>query len=144
MTKLGWTALALAMAFVSCGDDDAADAPICVPAPRECAPLYEPTYEALFTRTFNPSCGIAGSTCHMSRGAGSAGGLTFDDPGRSYRILTDASRRWRLVEGGNPECSKIVYKITAHDLKVVMPPGHPLSEAEQCGIITWIARGAPR
>lgn len=145
--RLAWTSAIGAGAVglaIACGSSSSDEAPICVDVARACAPLYEPTYDALFLRTFNPSCGVAGSTCHQSGGAGAARGLAFDTPDRAFGVLTDASRSWRFVDPGNPECSKVVYKISAHDSTIVMPPGRPLSPAEQCGIVSWIAKGAPR
>ena len=127
----------------ACTNAEEPETPSCVAVARDCAPLYEPTFEALFLRTLNPSCGIEGSTCHQGGGAGTKGGLTFDSPRSSYAALLDTSRSWRLVAPGDPECSKVVYRIASHDLGEVMPPGRPLSAAEQCTIVTWIARGAP-
>jgi hypothetical protein len=128
----------------ACAVGCSSEEPVCAPVARDCAPLYEPTYDALFRRTLNPSCGVAGSTCHQSPGAGTALGLAFDSPDGAYAALLDDSRSWRRVVPNNPECSKIVHKITSHDAHVVMPPGRPLSGPEQCVIIRWIANGAAR
>ncbi len=130
--------------LLACGSDDAETATCAPPLVADCAPLYEPTYDNLFERTFNPTCGVGGSSCHQSGGDGTKGGLTFDNPERTYKTLLDASRSWRLVDTSKPECSKVVYKITSHDMHVVMPPGRPLVLAEQCVIEKWIQKGAPR
>lgn len=129
---------------VGCSSSTPEEAPQCVPVKADCAPLYEPSYEAVFARTLNPTCGVAGSSCHQSPGEGTKGGLAFDTPDVAYATLTDTKRTWRLVDPGNPGCSKIVYRISAHDLGMVMPPGRPLSAAEQCAITSWIAKGASR
>lgn len=134
---------AAALATLACGSSDAQDGPTCAAVPRDCRPLYAPTFDALFERTLNPTCGVGGSTCHASGGAGTHGGVVFDSPDRAYQALL-ADRPWKLVDPGDPSCSKIVYKVTSHDPFVMMPPGRPLADAEQCVIISWVAAGARR
>jgi len=132
-----------AVCAAGCGTADAPSDPTCVAAPRECQPLYAPTFDALFERTLNPTCGVGGSTCHASGGAGTHGGVVFDNPDRAYQALV-ADRSWKIVDPGKPECSKIVYKIVSSDPYVTMPPGRPMSDAERCVIVSWIAAGAHR
>lgn len=134
--------LALCGAHCTTASDD--EQPICVSVSQDCDPLYTPTYDALFERTLNPTCGQPGSTCHQSGGAGATRGLIFNTPDHAYGVLLDRSRSWPLVKPGDPGCSKIVYKLTSTDSSVMMPPGLPLSAEERCVVIKWIAMGAPR
>ncbi len=104
------------------------------PAPTDCAQLYDPTYEQVFTRTLQPTCAAGGASCH---GAGK-GGFLIDNIDDTYsRIST------RLV-ASKPECSEVVDRTYSTETGYAMPPGAQLSEAERCSIVKWIAAGAKR
>jgi hypothetical protein len=109
----------------ACGDP-------CVEIPTECAPLYEPTWDAVYTNTVSSSCALAG--CH---GGGSAGGelALGDDPAAAYAALLE------YVVPGDPACSAVVDHLEPTGIGD-MPVGAPLGENERCAIREWIAAGA--
>lgn len=133
----------------ACGGDTHDEAPAPTPdeAPRcdapapsapDCAPSVEPSYPTLFTRILQPSCGIAGGTCHSAQAR--RGGLAFADIDESYRLLLERG----TVDPDDASCSKLMERITSEQPLLRMPPAAPLSAGEQCAIATWLARGAPR
>jgi hypothetical protein len=105
------------------------------PAP-DCAPLYAPTFDNLYTRRLAPGCATA-SVCHAGDGSGGLGWRTADE---AYAALVDEGR----VMAGVPECGELMERLTATSADWQMPPGEPLSAAELCTIRQWIAAGAPR
>lgn len=115
-----------------------APAPVCLDAgiDASCTPAYEPTYDALYTNTFQRSCAAPGVSCHAS--TGKQGGIDFGNPESGYEGLKSK------VRAGEPECSVLVHRIVATDGNVRMPPGRALSAGEQCAIVQWIAGGARR
>lgn len=112
--------------------------PVCLDAGVDttCTPGFEPTYDALYTNTFQRSCAASGVSCHAS--TGKQGGIDFGDPDAAYAALT------KKVRPGQPECSVLVHRVIATDGKVRMPPGRSLPAGEQCAIIQWVAQGARR
>jgi hypothetical protein len=121
-------------ALTGCGDDEA----VCVDAINlECAPLYEPVFEQIFTRTLMPGCALEGSSCHS--GSSAKAGLRMDDIDMAYELLVPGGR----VLPGDASCSLLVTRIEGAN-GGVMPPGNPLSDAERCVIETWVANGALR
>ena len=102
-----------------------------------CTPAYEPTYDAVFRSTLQPSCAKSGVSCHASTGR--QGGLDFDDPEAAYAALTA-----RHVRPGRPECSPLVHRIASTDGNFRMPPGRSLEIGAQCAIHRWVAAGARR
>jgi hypothetical protein len=110
------------------------------PPPAGCAPLYSPTYDEIFTRTLQPTCGKSGSSCHSAQGA--QGGLVFENADDAYRRLTDPNRP-RVVPG-DPACSMMIERLSSDDPMRRMPPGRALSEPERCSISKWIEAGAKR
>lgn len=121
------------------GSSGGSSAPTCIDGgvDTSCTPSYEPTYDALYTKTFKPSCAASGVSCHAA--TGQQGGVDFDDPEAAYAALTQS----KLLKG-KPECSILVSRVVATDGKIRMPPGRSLSVGEQCAIIKWIAEGAKR
>lgn len=111
----------------------------CIEVALECQPLYEPTYDNVYSRTLEPTCGAAGSQCHSSEGA--QNGLIFADPDQAYDLLLGGDEP-RVVPG-EPGCSLLVHRIEATGA-LQMPPGSPLPAAERCSINQWIASGAER
>jgi len=126
-------ALAFACALVvGCGDG----AHACVKdLPSSCDPLYPPEFHELFTRTLHPTCAVAGPSCHSSEGG--KGGMVYETEDVAYSLLLE-----RAVVPGDPACSLVVEKLTSSDPTFQMPPGAPLSPAEQCVVISWIRDGA--
>jgi hypothetical protein len=103
-----------------------------------CTPLYAPTFDNVFSRTLEPTCGVAGSSCHSA--AGAKAGLVFEDADDAYDALLDGR-----VEPGDPGCSLIVRRLESSDRSFKMPPGsRVLDEGERCSIERWIATGAER
>jgi hypothetical protein len=126
------------MTLTACSDPPAAPAPVCLDAGVDpsCTPAYEPTYDALYTNTFQPSCASRGVSCHAS--TGKQGGVDFGDREAGYTGLKSK------VRAGEPECSVLVHRVLATSGMVRMPPGRSLDPGEQCAIIKWIADGAQR
>jgi hypothetical protein len=116
-----------------CGCDDD-----CVEVDTSCSPLYEPTFDNIYTNTLSVSCSVGNGTCHTSDGQATAGNLAFTSAADAYAMLVNGR-----VETGDAACSLLVLRIEADDSDV-MPPGSPLSEAERCAITQWVANGAAR
>jgi hypothetical protein len=110
--------------------------------PEDCTPLYQPTFEKVFTQTLQAGCAVGENSCHTS--AGAKGGLIFEDIDASYAALTDPERDDVLVLPGDPGCSALMIILEKDDPQDVMPPGNPLSDGERCAIMKWILNGAPR
>ncbi|HET6610506.1 MAG TPA: c-type cytochrome domain-containing protein [Kofleriaceae bacterium] len=128
-------------ALAGCPGPDDPGTPECVTVDPSCAPLYQPVYDEIFTRTLAPTCGVAGNSCHSSEGR--KNGLAFADPDEAFDLLLGSDGHPR-VSPGDPECSLIVERLASSDPDFQMPPGAPLSAAEQCVIQQWIADGAKR
>lgn len=125
-------AAATLLASVSCSETTTA----CVEIDPECQPLYEPTYEQIFTRTLKPTCGV-GSRCHSA--AGRRGGLVFEDLSSSHEDLLESG----VVKPGDAACSKLVRRIESRGSAQMPPaPADPLSAGERCAIEKWISEGA--
>lgn len=135
-----WTlSSSLLTSALGCSSPAASEpAPVCLDAgvDEACTPAYEPTYEALYANTLQPSCGLGGAACHTS--SGKQGGVDFSDPDVGYASLTGKLR------AGEPECSVVVHRVLATSGTVRMPPGRSLPPGESCAIIQWIAAGARR
>jgi len=129
--RLLFAALAVALGSTGCGEE-------CATVSTACDPLYSPSFDDVHARTLATSCATAGSACHGSEGGRS--GLVLSEPEGAYRALVEAGR----VIPGDPGCSELVARIVSTDPDVQMPPGAPLSDAERCAIVQWIANGATR
>ena len=142
MTRERAAALGLAIALAAAsgcggggGDDDGSS---CVEVDLECDPLYEPAFEQIHQRTFLAKCALEGTACHASEGA--QNGLVLEDIDTAYDTLL----RSRVIPD-DPACSLLIRRVRAEEPGFRMPPGQrPLSDAESCVLIQWIARGAPR
>lgn len=133
--------IALATALLGCTKSDPSDG--CVDGlSTQCSPLYPPTFDDIYTRTLHPTCAQEGSSCHSSQGM--MGGLVFEDEDTAYDLLLGRVDGRARVEPGDPSCSLIVEHLESTDPSFVMPPGAPLSDAEKCAFIQWIAMGAQR
>lgn len=126
----------------SSGDSNAKPALSCVTdLDLSCAPLYTPDFDHLFTNTLHPTCAQPG-VCHAAD-SGRAG-LVYEDPDTAYALLLGENAGHPRVVPGDPSCSPIVERIESPDPSVQMPPGKPLSDAERCVFVRWIAEGAKR
>lgn len=113
----------------------------CIEVNTDCDPLYEPTYENVFTRTLEPSCAVDGP-CHNA--ASAQGGLVYEDPDEAYDLLLGVDGEARVVPG-DPGCSLLVRRLESDNPGFRMPPGQtPLPAEERCSVIQWIADGAER
>ena len=105
----------------------------------DCTPLYEPTFDNLYTNTLHPTCALPGGSCHATEGH--MGGLSFDDANTAYALLLGAAGG---VMPGNAACSLVVERVLSTDPRRSMPPGKSLSVAEQCVFVRWAQQGARR
>lgn len=127
---------ALLASLAGCPADD--DHPCVEIDVTACTPLYPPTFDNIYARTLEPSCGVSGSSCHSSDGA--KAGLVFADPDDAYAALLDGR-----VEPDDPSCSLLVKRIESTDRGFKMPPGsREMADGERCAIEQWIADGAAR
>jgi hypothetical protein len=106
-----------------------------------CAPLYDPTFDQVYTRTLKPTCALSGASCHASEGA--MGGLVFADADSAYAALLGEGGAKPRVLAGDAACSLLIERLDATSAKV-MPPGAPLADAERCAVARWIQNGAKR
>ena len=127
-----WVVLGIVGLSLNCSDDAAT----CVAVDTSCTPLYEPVFDEIFTRTIKPKCGVDGRACHGSGGA--KAGMVLEEVEASYVHLVDEGRVVPMDSG----CSLVVQRLDGQG--GLMPPGDPLSEAEQCTIQMWIDNGAKR
>ena len=131
--------VALALLGGACADDDVLE---CVDVSAECAPLYTPEFDEIFTRTLQPKCALEGGSCHSIDGA--RAGLVFEDADTSYDLLLgNLDGRARVVPG-DISCSILTARVSTSSPGLVMPPRNPLSDAERCVLIQWVANGAQR
>ncbi|MBX7080242.1 MAG: hypothetical protein K1X88_13690 [Nannocystaceae bacterium] len=128
------------------GDDGEQPLPRCVEVDTACAPLYQPVYDEIYTRTLVAKCATGGGSCHASGDALGAAdnGLAFVDADASHALLTQDRGDDTFVAAGDPGCSGLMVRLTIDDAVRGMPPGAPLAEGERCTIAQWIEAGAPR
>ncbi len=122
-------------------DDDGDDGSACVPREASaCTPLYEPSWDRVFSQTIVPRCGTAGSACHGdSSAAGAGGGLVVSDLAATRAVLLDAG----FVVAGDAACSTLVVRLDIDDDTLRMPPGaQALGEGERCAVAQWVENGA--
>ncbi len=106
-----------------------------------CAPLYPPDFDHVYNNTLHPTCAQAGGSCHSADGHQK--GLVFEDPDQSYALLLGTADGRVRVDPADPACSLLVERVMNNG-RFVMPPGSPLSDAERCAIVQWVANGAKR
>lgn len=133
------SAIVIAMAIGCSSSTSSAPDPVCLDEPldMECTPAFEPTYDALYTNTFQRSCTLSGVSCHASTGR--QGGLDFGDADSGYAGLMNG-----MVRAGDPQCGSLVHRVFATSGTIRMPPGRALPDGEKCAIVQWIAQGAKR
>ncbi|HEY0477114.1 MAG TPA: c-type cytochrome domain-containing protein [Kofleriaceae bacterium] len=132
--KLSQLGLAAALA-APCAGCPADPPPACITVDTRCQPLYAPTFDNVYAMTLRDTCGSQRTSCHSA--AGKQGGMSFQDPQHAF----DALHAGRVVPG-NPGCSKMIVRTDSPGASYQMPPGDPLSEAERCVLIQWVAAGA--
>jgi hypothetical protein len=111
----------------------------CITEDPECAPLYAPTWENVFSNTLRPKCGTGGGACH--EGVGAKGGLRLDESVSGYESITRAGRGWVLTD--DPGCSEILQRVYSDSDVLRMPRGSSLPESERCALQQWVLAGAP-
>ena len=144
--------LATALALPACGGGDsgtgsgsggAGGSSSCVKdLSTTCSPLYDPTFDNIYTRTLQPSCALSGASCHSAEG--NQGGLALADADSAYAALLGKDGGSPRVVAGDPGCSLLIERLESTDADVVMPKGGRLSEAERCVFVKWVAAGAAR
>lgn len=121
--------------------DDTDDGSSCVTRDASaCTPLYEPTWDRVFSQTILPRCGTPGSACHAEPTAvGAGGGFVVTDMAATRAALLDDG----FVVPGDASCSLLMVRLDTDDDSLRMPPGaQPLDEAERCSVAQWVANGA--
>jgi hypothetical protein len=109
--------------------------PSCITVDTSCAPLYAPSFDNIYTMTLRNTCGSVDVSCHSA--AGMQGGMSFENQQRAYDALRDGR-----VTPGDPGCSEMIVRTSSPGESYQMPPGDPLSAAERCALIQWVAGGA--
>jgi hypothetical protein len=134
----------LAAALCACSCDGGADdgnVPACVSRDASaCMPLYEPSWDRVFTETIAPRCGTPGTACHgQASAAGAGGGLVVSDMAATHAALLDGG----FVVASDEACSELMVRLDTSDAALRMPPGaQALDEPERCAVARWIADGA--
>jgi hypothetical protein len=124
--------LAAVVALAGCPTDPP---PACITVDTSCAPLYQPTFDNIYTMTLHDSCGSQRSSCHSA--SGNSGGMSFEDEGHAFAAL-----RAGRAKPGDPGCSKMIVRTDSPGAPYQMPPGDALSPAERCALILWVQAGA--
>lgn len=132
--------LAGVMQTAGCGDDGPAASECVDRDASACMPLYEPTWDRVYSETIAPSCTGPGMACHSSAEAsGAGGGFVVSDQASTHAALLDNG----FVEPGDESCSALMFRLDTTDTTQLMPPGsQPLAEGERCAVAQWIADGA--
>jgi hypothetical protein len=111
-----------------------------------CAPLYQPTFDNVWTSSLDGNCTSFGSACHAdSEASGAKNGLVFADADGAHVALMGESEGRPLVDPEDPACSVLMVRLAVDIDRFRMPPGRdPLPENELCAIAKWMAEGAER
>jgi hypothetical protein len=136
--------LALFAGLAACSDP-----PLdCVePIDTQCAALYPPTFDNMFTDTLVPKCSTGGGSCHTP--AGHQADLTIDpkDPDATYQALLMVSTTFpdrKRVDPGDASCSEMIERIFSTADRWHMPRGSTLAPEEKCAMVQWVQEGALR
>jgi hypothetical protein len=108
----------------------------------DCKPLYDPTFQNLFDKTFHPTCAAGRGTCHTADAA--KAGLVFENADDAYGLLLGTKDGRKRVVPGDPSCSLLIERLASADPSFHMPPGASILPAEECAIVQWIQSGAKR
>lgn len=124
----------LLLVVLFCGCDDAPAPAACLSGePADCAPLYDPTFENVYTRTLEPSCAVGGPACHGADGT--AGNFRLADRASAHAAVM------QYVLAGDAACSPLSTRLDGVGGNQ-MPPGVALDDAAKCAVRQWIANGA--
>jgi hypothetical protein len=109
----------------------------CVTVSLDCKPIVSPpTFDALYTNIFHPSCALGTGSCH---GDAVSAGLDMRTIDSAYAGLS------KRVSPSSVGCSLLEKRVESSASDFRMPPGStPLSEPQRCAIRQWIANGAAR
>lgn len=138
---------------VACGpsEDEARPVPLCLAqaADATCTEVaygmhsgaIAPTFNEIFTRTLQPSCG-SNASCHA--GANAQHGLHLDDEATAYRDLMaeNAAGTTARVIPNDVKCGELIVRLETPNEPWTMPKGDHLPENVLCVIRHWIADGA--
>jgi hypothetical protein len=138
---------------VACGpsDDEARPVPLCLAAPADasCANVaygihngaISPTFNEIFTRTLQPSCG-SNASCHA--GDNPQNGLRLDDEAVAYQGLMakNAAGTTARVIPNDLTCGELIVRLETPNEPWTMPKGGHLPENLLCVIRHWIDDGA--
>ncbi|MCA9557905.1 MAG: hypothetical protein H6704_13800 [Myxococcales bacterium] len=121
--------------LAACGEEEAEGTP-CTPVDEAptCAPLYDPTWENVYTRTIEPKC-AGQSACH---GPNADTSVEMTDEAATHALMLQ-----RYVTPGDTTCSPLMQRLRG-DGAPLMPPGVGLFDAELCALERWVHAGAPR
>jgi hypothetical protein len=125
------------MLMVGCASSEGEE---CVAIPSACAPLYEPTFENIYSQTFASKCSVGNTACHSTSAA--KGDLVLEGMDAAYESLMAAG--YERVNVDEPGCGVLAQRIESDDSGYVMPLGAKLSDAERCSIHLWVRDGAKR
>jgi hypothetical protein len=128
----------LTLVSTGCPSDDLE----CAAIDETCAPLYQPTFDNIYSNTLVPTCAPDGRSCHSRDGQ--AGGIEYSDPDTAYDLLLGSADGRARVVPFDASCSLLVKRIETNRASQLMPPGDRLPEAERCAIELWIQNGAER
>ncbi len=123
---------ALVLLLVACGPGPLQPAEVDL----GCTPQYEPTYHDVWSQTLRFDCGIGG--CHRGDQARGSLDLSNEETARDELLEPGQDR----VIPGDPEHSLMIMRVFTDIEEYQMPPGSPLSDAEQCALALWVADGA--
>jgi hypothetical protein len=111
-----------------------------------CAPLYQPTFDNVWTSSLDGVCDTAGGSCHGKEdAAGAVNGLVLADPDGAHAALMGEVDGRPFVDVADPACSVLMVRLAVDDDGFRMPPGEfARTDAELCAIAKWMADGAER
>jgi hypothetical protein len=129
--RVRWLALAAALAFFGCGEDDR-------PA----------SFEYIHTAILAPNCATA--SCHTE--AVSQAGIRLHTVDAAYTMLVgrpcgadelDEQAEGNYVFPGHPARSRLMYLLYGEEVRRAMPPDRLLPDPDIELIERWILEGAP-
>jgi hypothetical protein len=136
----GWLTLAAACT----SETDPPDSPCVTNLPATCDPSLPVTYDALYDKVFEASCGVSGVGCHGATNP--QAGLDLSSTEAAYGALLGTAGGRARVLPADPACSILVERLESSDPDKRMPRGatQPLAAGVRCAIETWIKNGAER
>jgi preprotein translocase subunit SecD len=146
----------LCLGFVACGPsktDESTAVALCLDAPADasCTDVayglhngqIAPTFDEIFMRTLQPSCGSS-TSCHA--GAHPQNGLSLDDAATAYTDLMskNAAGTEARVIPNDLKCGELIVRLETANEPWSMPKAGHLPDNLLCVIRHWIADGAPQ